>query len=155
MSVSALILAAAASIATLPPADIAAAFRAAGFTRQNGQWKNCDDPGTAGYSPGKVETVRDLNGDGRPEAIIVESSSFCHGEAGQGYVLVSKQANGRWLRITDGSGMIDILKTRGVANWPDLSIGGPGFCFPVERWNGKAYALHRFQYEGRPCKPRR
>lgn len=31
--------------------------------------------------------------------------------------------------------------------WPDISVGGPGFCFPVGRWNGKKYKLHRFEYE--------
>ena len=31
-------------------------------------------------------------------------------------------------------------------------MGGPGFCFPVWRWNGKAYALNRFEYEGKRCK---
>lgn len=39
--------------------------------------------------------------------------------------------------------------------WPDISVGGPGFCFPVERWNGKEYKLHRFEYEGKRCKPPR
>ena len=41
------------------------------------------------------------------------------------------------------------------ANWPDISVGGPGFCFPVERWNGKEYKLNRFEYEGKRCKPPR
>jgi hypothetical protein len=155
MSFLAIALAAAASSPTLTPIDTAAAFRAAGFVRKAGQWRACDDPGTASYMAGSVETVGDLNGDGRPEAVIVEGSSFCYGDAGQGYVVVSKQTNGSWKKITGGSGMVTVLKTKGAANWPDLLIGGPGFCFPVERWNGKAYALHRFQYEGRPCKPRR
>lgn len=155
MFVITLALAAAAATPKLTPADTAAAFRAAGFVRKAGQWRSCDDPGTAGYMPGSVELVQDMNGDGKPEAIITESSSFCFGAAEQGYVLVSKQANGSWKKITGGTGMVSVLKTKGAANWPDLSIGGPGFCFPVERWNGKAYALHRFQYEGRPCKPKR
>ncbi|MFP5403517.1 MAG: hypothetical protein ACLGG2_02365 [Gammaproteobacteria bacterium] len=38
---------------------------------------------------------------------------------------------------------------------PDISIGGPGFCFPVVRWNGKACALHRCEYAGKRCKPPR
>ena len=37
--------------------------------------------------------------------------------------------------------------------WPDIQMGGPGFCFPVWRWNGSAYALNRFEYEGKRCKP--
>ncbi|MBI5861825.1 MAG: hypothetical protein HZB64_06575 [Rhodocyclales bacterium] len=39
--------------------------------------------------------------------------------------------------------------------WPNISVGGPGFCFPVGRWNGKKYKLHRFEYEGKRCKPPR
>jgi hypothetical protein len=47
------------------------------------------------------------------------------------------------------------LKTKGKDGWPDISVGGPGFCFPVQRWNGKAYELNRFEYEGKRCKPPR
>jgi len=36
---------------------------------------------------------------------------------------------------------------------PDMSVGGPGFCFPVLRWNGKAYVQNRYQYEGKACRP--
>ena len=35
--------------------------------------------------------------------------------------------------------------------WPDIQVGGPGFCFPVLRWNGKEYILNRHEYEGKPC----
>jgi len=45
----------------------------------------------------------------------------------------------------------EFLKTRGVNNMPDMSIGGPGFCFLVVRWNGKAYVKNRFEYEGKRC----
>ena len=34
----------------------------------------------------------------------------------------------------------------------DLEIGGPGFCFPVLRWTGKTFAVHRQHYEGKPCR---
>ena len=74
----------------LSPADETAAFRAAGFTRAAGQWRACEDPGTDSYSPGAIDQVADLNGDGRPEAIISEGSSFCYGMQGSGYALVSK-----------------------------------------------------------------
>jgi hypothetical protein len=50
------------------------------------------------------------------------------------------------------TGIAMVLKTRGVARWPDISIGGPGFCFAVMRWNGKAYVRHRFEYEGKRCR---
>lgn len=135
----------------LSPADEAAAFRAAGFTRAGGQWMACGDPGTETYSPGAVERVEDLNGDGRPEAIIVEGGTYCFGMTGQGYTLVSKQADGSWKRMSGGIGMVAVLATKGAGGWPDLEIGGPGFCFPVLRWNGRAYVLHRHQYDEKAC----
>ena len=47
----------------------------------------------------------------------------------------------------------EFLETTGKDGWPDISVGGPGFCFPVERWNGSEYVLHRHEYEGKACKP--
>ncbi len=140
--------------AALTPADEAAAFKAAGFTLKDKQWRNCEDPSPA-YSPGELGEVRDLNGDGLPEAVITESSSFCFGHTGAGYTLVSKQANGSWKKITGGTGVATFLSAKGRDGWPDIEIGGPGFCFPVERWNGKAYVLNRHQYEGKACRPGR
>ncbi|GFM29015.1 hypothetical protein [Novosphingobium sp. PY1] len=139
--------------ANLTAKDRAAAFRAAGFTLQGGQWSACGDPGTPSYSPGQIDTVRDLNGDGRPEAVITEGGTYCFGMTGTGYTIVSKQADGSWKNITGGTGIPTFLATRGVGGWPDIEIGGPGFCFPVERWNGKAYVLNRHQYDGKPCRP--
>lgn len=152
---SALLLAAPAGAGGLSNADAAAAFTAAGFKRAGGQWAACGDPGTASYTPGTIDRVADLNGDGRPEAVITEGSGFCFGMTGMGYSLVSKQADGRWKLMTGGAGIPSFLSTRGAGGWPDIQIGGPGFCFPVERWNGKAYALNRHEYEGKPCKPSR
>ncbi len=138
--------------ATLSAADTAAAFRAAGFKRVGTRWIGCDDP-TPGYTPGEVAQVADLNGDGRPEVLITEGGTFCYGNTGAGYALVSKQANGTWRVMESGPGIVTVLKAKGVGGWPDLEIGGPGFCFPVERWNGTAYAIVRHQYEGKPCRP--
>ena len=143
----------AASPAGLSPADEVAVFKAAGFVKKGKQWRgDCEDPGTAAYMPPVVETVRDLNGDGRPEAVIVEGSTFCYGMTGQGFVLVSQQADGSWTRLARETGVPRFLATRGKDGWPDLEVGGPGFCFPVQRWNGRAYAQHRMEYEGKACR---
>jgi hypothetical protein len=138
-----------------PPAEQAAIFKAAGFTRQGTTWKsgNCDGAESASYSPGAVETFRDLNGDGRPDAIVVEGGAVCYGMTGMHFWLLSKQANGSWKRIYDETAMPEFLKTKGVDGWPDIQMGGPGFCFLIVRWNGKAYVKNRFEYEGKPCKP--
>ncbi|KEQ53959.1 hypothetical protein [Sphingobium chlorophenolicum] len=139
----------------LSPADRAAAFRAGGFKLVGKQWRACGDPGTPSYSPGNMETIRDLNGDGRPEAVITEGGTYCFGMTGTGYTIVSKQADATWKLITASQGIPNFLTTKGANGWPDIEIGGPGFCFPVERWNGKAYVLNRHQYEGKPCRPPR
>ena len=133
-------------------ADQAAAFRAAGFKKVGAQWRGCGDPGSSGYVPGSIDIVKDLNGDGRPEAIISEGSTFCYGATEAGYAIVSKQANGTRRLVTKGSGMGPPLSPRGTGGWPDLEIGGPGFCFPVLRWSGTQYKLHRRAYEGKPCR---
>lgn len=131
----------------------AAIFRAAGFTNKGRYWTSgCDEPGAA-YTPGQIERVGDLNGDGRPEAVVSESSAFCYGNTGTAFWLLSQQAGGSWKRIYNEVGIPEYLKTKGVGGWPDISVGGPGFCFPVMRWNGTAYALNRSEYEGKRCKP--
>ena len=47
-------------------------------------------------------------------------------------------------------GMPEFLATK-VNGWPELEVGGPGFCFSVVRWNGKAYVNNRLEYEGKRC----
>jgi len=138
---------------TLSEVDQMAVFKAAGAVQRKGMWLMCvDDPNPGGAM---IETVRDLNGDGRPEAVVTEGGTYCYGMSGTAFKLLSKQANGSWRVMAGESGMPGFLKTRGVGNWPDISVGGPGFCFPVQRWNGKVYELQRFEYEGKRCKPPR
>ncbi len=139
---------------SLTDVEQSAVFKAAGFTLKGKEWRACDtgDSG-APYDPGTIQEVRDLNGDGRPEVVVTEGGTYCYGHAGVGFVLVSNQADGRWRLMAGRTGIPEFLKTRGVDGWPDISVGGPGFCFPVERWNGKEYALHRFEYQGKRCKP--
>jgi hypothetical protein len=133
--------------------DEVGAFKAAGYRLSGNQWRKCDDP-TPSYDSGTIEKVLDANGDGLPEAVITEGSSFCYGNTGAAYSLVSKQADGRWTLMTEGSGDLNFLSSKGVGGWPDIEIGGPGFCFLVERWNGQKYVSHRHQYEGKPCRPK-
>jgi hypothetical protein len=134
-------------------AEQAVIFKAAGATRRGAKWVLCaEQPQPDGL---QVDLYRDLNGDGRPEAIISEGGTFCYGAQEAGYAVLSKQADGSWRKLTEGPGVAEPLKTKGAAGFPDLSIGGPGFCFPVQRWNGREYVNQRFEYEGRPCRPNR
>lgn len=149
-----LLLAAALAIVSVPAAEKAAIFKAAGFTSAAGKWHtDCDQPGSGYYGSGEIETYRDLNGDGRPEAVVTEGSTYCYGNTGTGFRLLSKQSSGAWKVLYQSQGIAEFLSTRGVNKMPDMSVGGPGFCFLVVRWNGKAYVKNRFEYERKPCKP--
>jgi hypothetical protein len=133
------------------PAD-AALFRAAGLKQSGRIWiSGCNDSGEP-PSPATIEERRDLNGDGRPEAVITESGSYCYGNTGQAFWLVSQQADGGWKLMATEVGIPDFLKTKGVGGWPDIAVGGPGFCFDVLRWNGRSYAPNRREYDGKPCR---
>lgn len=144
------------AFADSPPAsEQAAIFRAAGFKLHGSAWKsgNCDGAESESYSPGTIDTYRDLNGDGRADAVVIESGAVCYGMTGMHFWLLAGQADGGWKRMAEETAMPEFLKTKGAGGWPDIQLGGPGFCFPVLRWNGKAYVNHRSEYEGKPCKP--
>jgi hypothetical protein len=136
--------------AAVSPAVKAALFKAAGATRRGAKWVICtDDPDAEGVG---IDSVQDLNGDGRAEVVVTEGGSYCYGNTGAGFVLLSQQADGSWKRLAGETGMATFLKTRGVGGWPDLEVGGPGFCYPVSRWNGKEYAFLQFnEYQRGIC----
>lgn len=141
------------SMAALSAPDEKAAFTAAGFTFTGKQWQQCAKAGGPGYEPGFTWIVDDLNRDGQIDAILSERGRACFGPATAGYWLVSKQPNGSWRVVTKGVGTVRVLDTRGAGGWPDLEIAaGPGTCFPVQRWNGKAYVTHRRAANGKPCR---
>lgn len=141
----------------LSSADETAVFEAAGFRHEQSQWRLCDDANALEeptYYPGEISRVRDLDGDGRPEAIVTEQGVGCYGLVGTFFVLVSQQHDRSWQAVYASPGIPEFLSTKGEGGWPDLLIGGPGLCFPVLRWNGNAYALDRHEYQGQPCQPR-
>jgi hypothetical protein len=123
------------------PADRAAAFRAAGYVATRGRYLACDKSQEL-----EIE-IRDLNGDGRPDAVITDSGLECFGNTGTGFALVTKDAAGTWRKLYNNQGIPNFQTTRGVGGWPDIVNGGPGFCFPVMRWNGSDYAIIRWKAE--------
>lgn len=144
----------AAAPAKASPAEQAAIYKAAGFVKKAGAWRSAcglDDP-SASYMPGSIDEYRDINGDGRPDAIVNEGGTFCYGNTGNGYWLLSKQASGAWKVLDRNQGVPEFLKTKGAGGWPDISVGGPGFCFPVLRWNGTSFVRNRMEYQGRRCR---
>ena len=140
----------------LTAGDELAAFGAAGFKKCGGSWRNCDDTGShIPSSGGDASEVADLNGDGLSDAALTQGGSFCYGSTGQDFWLVSKLPSGKWRLMTNAIGIPEFLQTKGQDGWPDVSIGGPGFCFPVRRWNGREYQVQHWEYDGKTYKPPR
>jgi hypothetical protein len=94
--------------------------------------------------PTEVEvTLRDLDGDGREE-VFVALSNFClYGNTGTATSVFIRDGEGTFRRHLGFPGFVDVLEDDIHLGFPDLLIGGPGFCFPVWRWNGEAYDFHR------------
>lgn len=117
-----------------------AALRAAGFSpTRAGRFLACDKQQDL-----EVE-MRDLNGDGRPDALIRDFGTECYGSTEQGYVIVTKLASGAWKTLFSNQGIPTFLPTRGAGGWPDIENGGPGFCFPILRWTGTDYVRVRWK----------
>jgi hypothetical protein len=131
-------------------AETDAMFAAAGGVRRGKAWTMCREDQRATL---RIDLYRDLNKDGRIDVIVVEDSARCYGGAETSFVLLTGQPGGKWKKMLGSVGIAEVLdQHRGVGNWPDISVGGPGFCFPVLRWNGRAYANHRREYLGKPCR---
>jgi hypothetical protein len=138
----------AASANDVTVAERAAILKAAGLTLRGEDWVGCDGNTTASIEKGDV---RDLNGDGTLEAIVTERGSACYGNTGQGFYLLTQSGTGAWKVMYGGTGMPEFLATK-ANGWPELEIGGPGFCFPIERWDGKTYVFNRnHEYEPGAC----
>lgn len=95
--------------------------------------------------------VRDLNGDGIDEVVAFSGSSgksVCFGQSGRDVHLLIRDDAGRWqssfgfdahsLRYIDRTG----------SDWPDIEIGGPGFCFPIWRYQDGAYGIWKTCEDG-------
>lgn len=138
--------------AALSPTQFSAIMIAGGYKLARREWQGCD--GSTTVTPADVE-LRDLNGDGRPEAIVTEGGTECFGAAGTGFQIL-RPVPGGWQSLTGGGAIAGIpafKPARSVDGFPDVVVGGPGFCFAVERFNGRAYDLNGLEYEGKPCKP--
>ena len=151
---AAALLAVPALAATERPADLNAAFKAAGMVKKAGQWTGCPDD-QYGRAEVAEDGYRDLNGDGIKDLILTDSGGFCYGQAEQGFFVMTKAtAAGPWKVLYHSPGIPTCLSTRvkTPGGWPEVEIGGPGFCFPIHRWNGKDYVFNRNkEYEKGAC----
>jgi hypothetical protein len=86
--------------------------------------------------------VVDLNDDGQPEVFTSVQGTCLGGMTGVSMNLYIKNTLGQWKPQFGFPGVYTVLKTK-HKGYPDIEVGGPGTCFPVWRWNGQAYAIHK------------
>jgi hypothetical protein len=82
---------------------------------------------------------RDMNADGKQEVLVIFGNSCTSGHTGSTALLFIRDAAGN-LKANLGfpAASADPLPEKNQG-YPDLLIGGPGFCFGVWRWNGATY----------------
>lgn len=92
-----------------------------------------------GQPAGANIEFRDMNSDGRQEVLLIFGNTCTSGHAGSSAQLFIRDADGV-LQSNLGfpAASADPLPVMNQG-YPDLLIGGPGFCFPVWRWDGNAY----------------
>ena len=147
-----MILLAALMAASMPAADEAAIFHAAGFTRTGAHWRGSCGDSARSYRPASIGTYRDINGDGKPDAIVNEGSHACYGEQGSRFWLLSKDAKGAWRLMFTKTGTPEFVPNTRSRGWPFLTVTGPGLCFPVYQWNGRGFTIRTFEHNGVRCK---
>jgi hypothetical protein len=126
-----------ASSSSISAADTRAIYKAVGLTERAGKLFNlCDE-----IVQPELEVV-DLNSDGQPEVFVTVLGS-CHAGAAGAELSLLMKSKGRWkVNLGFPAAGYKLLTARNKG-FPDIEIGGPGFCFPVWRWNGSQYAIYK------------
>jgi len=118
-------------------------FRKLGFVLSNDQEQPfAQDAESMEYPFPARALPTDMNKDGKEEVFILFGNSFTSGSTGSSVLLLIKDANGKFQNNLGFPGMLQILPAANKG-YNDLLIGGPGFEFPIWRWNGKEYTLYK------------
>lgn len=140
----ALLLLSATPVLALTEADREAALKAA-KAYQLDAYVEC---GKEMNDPVVLETEpMDLNGDGVEEVMITarheHGGTICFNSVGMSKTLMIKDASGEWKsNLGFMNDQVTVMPEKS-GGFPDLELGGPGFCHPIWRWNGTEYDLYR------------
>jgi len=93
---------------------------------------------SCGQPAGAAVTFSDWNRDGIKEVLVIFGNSCTSGMAGSSAVLFIRGTRGYSTNLGFPAASAEPMATKNLG-YPDLLIGGPGFCFPVWRWNGEEY----------------
>jgi hypothetical protein len=89
----------------------------------------------------------DLNGDGRPELSVNGGNTCSAGSTGAVLWLLGRGPDGRYRLVLSTLALGYRATGHRVDGYPDLVLGGPGFCHAVWRWTGSEYAFDRNEPE--------
>ena len=84
----------------------------------------------------------DLNGDGTPEILVIFGNTCLSGSTEHSLVLFIRKDGEYRPHLGFPGADVEALPERNLG-FADLRIGGPGFCFPVWRWDGNDYQFLR------------
>jgi hypothetical protein len=85
----------------------------------------------------------DMNKDGKEEIFILFGNSYTSGMTGSSIVVfIADKAGAYKMNLGFPGTLPDGLATANLG-YNDLLVGGPGFEFPVWRWNGKEYVFSK------------
>ena len=106
-------------------------FEAGGFKVAGGKAINvCGTASTPKF------TFLDLNGDGSPEAFVVDKNVSCYGGAGEWFTVLAKGGDGRWRAIARDTGALSWEPTR-TAGWLDARVVSN--CPRIWKYAGDGY----------------
>ena len=97
------------------------------------------DKDSKDYPFGATVMPTDMNKDGKEEIFITYGNSYTSGNAGSSVVLFIKNSSAVYEMNLGFPGMTPDVLTTVSKGYPDILVGGPGFEYPVLRWNGKGY----------------
>ena len=95
------------------------------------------------YPYNAVVTITDMNKDGVEEVFIEFGNTYTSGNTGANIVLYIKDKQKGYNTNLGFPGISPEQLKTGYGGYPDLLIGGPGFEFPIWRWNGKEYVFYK------------
>lgn len=85
----------------------------------------------------------DFNNDGEEEVFISYGNSFTSGRAGSSIMLLIPTVRG-YKRNFNFEGLVPgALRPYTSPDYPELLMGGPGFSFPIWKWDGQEYRYRR------------
>lgn len=120
-------------------------YEATGFSlsKDKKQFAIADDAASLEYPFDVTVYPTDLNKDGKEEIFLVFGNSYTSGTTGSNVLLFIKDKSGKYQSNFGFSGTLPDIIPGPNTGYPDLLIGGPGFEFPIWKWNGKEYKFSR------------